>query len=75
MKSPVPPKRKATDTTGSHRLLDIDGAAEHMAVTPRFVRSLVADRRIPYLKVGKFVRFDVGDLDTWLDSCRVEVDS
>ena len=57
---------------GQRRLVDVEGAADHLAVTPRFVRALVAERRIPYLKVGKFVRFDVDDLNDWLDSCRVE---
>ncbi|MCP4960332.1 MAG: helix-turn-helix domain-containing protein, partial [Actinomycetia bacterium] len=37
-----------------------------------FVRRLVAQRRVPYLKVGKFVRFDPVDLDAWLEGCRVE---
>ncbi len=52
-------------------LLDIDGAADYLSVTSRFVRSLVAERRIPFLKVGRFVRFDTDDLDRWLDNCRV----
>lgn len=56
----------------SKSLVDIDGAAEHLAVTPRFVRRLVAQRRVPYLKVGKFVRFDTADLDAWLEACRVD---
>jgi excisionase family DNA binding protein len=56
----------------SRTLLDVDQAAEHLTVTPRFVRTLVAERRVPFLKVGKFVRFDVDDLDAWLDRCKVE---
>lgn len=60
-------------TNGDRRLLDVDQAAEHLAVTPRFVRTLVAERRVPFLKIGKFVRFDADDLDAWLDSCRVDV--
>lgn len=57
---------------GQKALLDIEAAAERMAVSPRFVRRLVAERRVPYLKVGKFVRFDPVELDSWLDSCRVQ---
>lgn len=34
--------------------------------------TLVAERRVPYLKVGKYVRFDADDLDRWLDTCRVD---
>ena len=61
-----------TQTTTTRTLLDIEGAAAHLTVTVRFMRTLVAERRIRYLKVGKFVRFDVQDLDEWLDRCRVE---
>ncbi len=57
----------------TRRLVDIDGAAEHLSVTTRFIRTLVAERRVPYLKVGKFVRFDLDELDQWLDARRVEV--
>jgi hypothetical protein len=33
----------------------------------------VAERRIPFLKVGRFVRFDPGELNVWLDDHRVDV--
>ncbi len=54
-------------------LLDINAAAERLSVPERFMRRLVAERRIPYFKVGKYVRFDPTDLDCWLDERRVEV--
>ena len=39
-----------------HRaLVDVEAAAVRLSVTPRFVRRLVTERRIPYFKVGKFV--------------------
>lgn len=60
-------------TAMSRMLLNVDEAAEHLTVTPRFVRTLVSERRVPFLKIGKFVRFDVRDLDAWLDGCRVEM--
>ncbi len=56
----------------SRRLVDIDGAAEYLTVSVRYVRTLVADRRLPYLKVGKYVRFDLDELDDWLDGCRIK---
>jgi excisionase family DNA binding protein len=52
------------------RLLDINQTAQLLNTTPRFVRRLVQERRIPYLKVGRYIRFDPTDLDTWLDHCR-----
>lgn len=52
-------------------LLDIRGAASYMGVTERFVRRLIEERRIPYYKVGKFVRFSEEDLDDFLTSVRI----
>jgi len=56
----------------SKTLVDINAAAQHLSVSPRFVRRLVAQRRVPYHRVGKFIRFDPRDLDAWLADCRVE---
>jgi len=39
-----------------------------------FVRRLVAERRIPFLKIGKYVRFDPDELAAWLDAQRVGAD-
>jgi excisionase family DNA binding protein len=46
--------------------------AEALGVTSRHVQRLVSERRIPFLKVGRFVRFDPGALNVWLDQQRVE---
>ena len=54
-------------------LLDVDGVADAFGVTSRHIRRLVAERRIPFFKVGKFVRFDPAELDVWLDQLRVEM--
>jgi excisionase family DNA binding protein len=54
-------------------LLDTDEIAKILCVTPRHIRRLVAERRIPFVKVGRFVRFEPGELDVWLDQQRVEV--
>jgi excisionase family DNA binding protein len=63
-----------TSVPSRHRapLLDVDELAKVLRVTPRHVRRLVAERRIPFLKVGRFVRFDPGELDVWLDQQRVK---
>jgi excisionase family DNA binding protein len=52
-------------------LLDVDAVAVALGVTTRHIRRLVGERRIPFLKVGKFVRFDPAELDVWLDQRRV----
>ncbi len=56
----------------TRRLLDIDGAADYLNVSPRFIRRLVAQRRVNYLKIGKFVRFDQDELDGWVQQQRVD---
>ncbi|NNF68410.1 MAG: helix-turn-helix domain-containing protein [Acidimicrobiia bacterium] len=53
--------------------MDLASVAAYLHTTERHVRALVARRAIPYLKVGKYLRFDQADIDDWLDSSRVEV--
>jgi excisionase family DNA binding protein len=54
------------------QLLTLDQAADYLNVTPRFMRRLVAERRIAFMKVGKFVRFATADLDGFAQQGRVE---
>jgi len=58
----------------SHRsLLDISAAANRLGCSERFVRRLVQERRVPFVKLaGTKVRFDEIELDLWLDAQRVE---
>jgi excisionase family DNA binding protein len=51
-------------------LLTIDQLAQRLGTSARHVRRLVAERRVPYIKVGKFVRFDPDDIAGWLDRAR-----
>lgn len=55
------------------RLIDVHDLADVLDVTPRHIQRLVAERRIPFLKVGRFVRFDPAELNVWLDEQRVAV--
>ena len=59
--------------TNRRPLLNIDAVAQALGVTPRHVRRLVSERRIPFFKVGRFVRFDPGELDLWLEQQKVAV--
>jgi len=52
--------------------LDVAAAADWLSVDERFIRRLVAERRVTYHKVGRYLRFDARDLDEFLDNCRVE---
>jgi excisionase family DNA binding protein len=67
--------RKSPAEALTSPLIDIRGVAQVLGVTPRHIQRLVAERRIPYLKIGRFVRFDRAELDVWLDQQRREVRS
>jgi excisionase family DNA binding protein len=47
-------------------------AATYLNVTERYMRRLVTERRIPYFKVGRLLRFSTDDLDAFLAACRTE---
>ena len=55
------------------RLLTVDEAAERLGTSTRFVRRLVAERRIAYVKVGRHVRLDPTDVEAFIAARRVEV--
>lgn len=63
-----------TDRKGSTAmsLLNVEEAAERLATTPRFVRRLIAERRITFVKLGRHVRIDTADLDAYVAAGRVE---
>ena len=53
------------------QLLTIDQLAERLGTTVRHVRRLVAERRLPYYKVGRLVRFDPAEITQWLQTRRI----
>ena len=55
------------------RLLTVEEAAERLGTSTRFVRRLVAERRIAYVKVGRHVRLDPADVEAFIAARRVEV--
>lgn len=54
------------------RPVDYDGGADYLGITPRHLRELVARRAVPYIKVGRLIRFLPADLDAWLAENRVQ---
>jgi excisionase family DNA binding protein len=53
-------------------LLTVEQAAERLGTSDRFVRRLIAERRIAYTKLGRHVRIDPDDLDGFIAAGRVE---
>jgi excisionase family DNA binding protein len=56
------------------QLLNIPAAAARLDITERHLRELIYQKRIPYAKVGRLVRFDPADLDAWLEANKVPAD-
>jgi excisionase family DNA binding protein len=52
--------------------LSVAETAEYLNTSERFVRRLIAERRIAFHHVGRHVRVALSDLDLWLASSRVE---
>ena len=55
-------------------LLTVEQAAERLGVTPRFIRRLTSEKRIPYVKLGggSHVRIEEEDLEAFVAAGRVE---
>jgi excisionase family DNA binding protein len=53
-------------------LLTYEQAAQYLGTTPRHIRHLYQRRELPAVKVGKLVRFDVRDLERFVEARRVE---
>jgi excisionase family DNA binding protein len=66
----LPPS--APPAPGQARPLTLPEAATYLNVTERYMRRLVTERRIPYFKVGRLLRFSTEDLDDFLEASRIE---
>jgi excisionase family DNA binding protein len=53
-------------------LLTVDQAAERLGTSVRFIRRLRTEGRIPVVKLGKHIRIDSTDLDSFITAGRQE---
>lgn len=49
-------------------LWDVTTAADRTGLTPRYIRRLIAERRIPTVKLGRLVRIRPDDLRAYIDA-------
>lgn len=47
--------------------------AEHLNISIHTIYLWTSQRTIPYFKLGKIVRFDLTEIDAWLETKRVEL--
>lgn len=55
-------------TRHRRRLVAINVVAEYLNLTEGQVRGRVERRTIPFVKVGRSLRFDLEAIDEWLDA-------
>jgi excisionase family DNA binding protein len=60
------------ETTVEKQYLTVDEAAEYLNTGVRFVRRLIAERRIAFHKAGSHVRLAVADIETFMQAGRIE---
>jgi excisionase family DNA binding protein len=53
-------------------MLTVEQVAERLGTPTRFARRLVAERRIRFYKVGKYVRFHPDDITDYLNAAQVD---
>ena len=49
-----------------HRLITIKEAGEYTGLSHHTLYTMVSQRRVPFVKVGRLVKFDVELLDKWI---------
>ncbi len=54
------------ETTLKPRLVSIQEAAIYTSLSVHTIYTMVSQRRIPYVKVGRLVKFDREQLDKWI---------
>jgi excisionase family DNA binding protein len=55
----------------AERLLTVEAAAERLSTKPRFIRRLIAERRIEFVKVGRYVRVSESALNDFIEAGKV----
>ena len=54
-----------------NQLLTVAQAGDYLGTGERFIRRLIAQRRITYVKLGKYVRLQRSILDEFIEAGRV----
>lgn len=59
-------EREKKSPCAAPRLLDVRAAAAYLAVSVSTLYGWVWQRRIPFVKVGRALRFDLADLESFI---------
>lgn len=62
---------KGSDSATAERLLSVEAAADRLGTRPRFIRRLIAERRIEFVHVGRHVRISESALVEFIEAGKV----
>jgi excisionase family DNA binding protein len=65
--------KQADDAFIAPRLLDIQQVAVYTGLSVHTLYTMVSQRRIPFVKMGRLTKFDREELDKWIVSHSVKV--
>lgn len=65
------PQEAARDAHAESALLNVDQVAERLGTPTRFVRRLIAERRIGFCRIGRYVRITDRDVAAFIEAARV----
>jgi excisionase family DNA binding protein len=54
----------------SERLLTAEQVAEMLSVPVSWVRESTRSGVIPHIKLGRYTRFELADVEAWLEQCK-----
>ena len=66
-----PAPRSQLHGSARDQLMTVEQAGEYLGTGARFIRRLITERRITYVKVGKYVRLERSALEALVDTGRV----
>lgn len=59
-------------TTAPNHLIDIAEVSQQLGVRAKTVYSWVHTRQIPFIKVGRLVKFQQKDIEAWIEKRKVK---
>ena len=65
--------RVSADAPLIRRLLDINEVAAYTGLSVHTIYTMVSQRRIPFVKLGRLTKFDRVEIDKWIASHSVKV--
>ena len=56
------------------RLITVEELAKYLNLNPHTIYMWVEQKKIPFIKIGRMVRFDLIEIEEWLTSKKTEIE-